>query len=59
MMQITAAVLLSYLLCPRQMLSLSTLSYLILTTNLRLYLHIIDEETEAKGSEASHTTSLG
>ena len=51
--------LLSNGLCPRQMLSLSTLSYLTLTTNLRLSLPITNEETEAQGNEISHSMSLG
>ena len=44
---------------PRQLLSLSTLSYLIFTTNLRLYLHVTNEETEAEGMETSHRMTLG
>jgi hypothetical protein len=44
---------------PRQLLSLSTLSYLIFITNLRLYLHVTNEKTEAEGMETSHGMTLG
>ena len=44
---------------PRQLLSLCTLSHLIFTTNLRLYLHVTNEKTEAEGMETSHGMTLG